>query len=125
MAVAQRGVVSLDCAEPRSLGEFWAAMLDGEIVISKPSVVVVRSDWVLLAALHVPGYRPPTWPSNEIPKQMHLDLAVTDLDVAVAEAQELGAVVASEQPGGDEWRVLFDPAGHPFCLTTQISPDWA
>jgi hypothetical protein len=20
------------------------------------------------------------------------------------------------QPGGDRWRVLLDPAGHPFCL---------
>jgi hypothetical protein len=25
--------------------------------------------------------------------------------------------------GADRWRVLLDPAGHPFCLTTQIPPD--
>ncbi|USY17364.1 hypothetical protein NE857_18635 [Nocardiopsis exhalans] len=29
----------------------------------------------------------------------------------------LGAHKPEEQPGGDRWRVLVDPAGHPFCLT--------
>jgi hypothetical protein len=24
------------------------------------------------------------------------------------------------QPSPDRWRVLIDPAGHPFCLTTLI-----
>ena len=38
-----------------------------------------------------------------------------DLDSAVAEAVALGASVAAEQPQ-DNVRVLFDPAGHPFCL---------
>ena len=28
--------------------------------------------------------------------------------------------LAPEQPDPERWRVLFDPAGHPFCLTTQI-----
>lgn len=116
--------MSLDCAEPLALGEFWAAMLGGEIVMEKDTAVVVRADWVLLAALKVPDYRPPTWPSGDVPKQVHLDLAVTDLEAAVAEAQELGAKVAPTQPDPDEWRVLFDPAGHPFCLTTQISQEW-
>jgi hypothetical protein len=120
MAVARHGVVSLDCAEPRPLGEFWAAMLGGEIIMDKPSAVVVRADWIWIAALEVPGYRPPTWPAAEVPKQVHLDLAVTDLAAAVAEAQDLGARLAPEQPDPDEWQVLFDPAGHPFCLTTQV-----
>ena len=58
--------------------------------------------------------------ANDVPKQIHLDLAVTDLDAAVAEAEGLGARVASFQPAPDRRRILFDPAGHPFCLTTQI-----
>jgi hypothetical protein len=37
------------------------------------------------------------------------------LDSAVAEAVALGASVATYQPQ-DNVRVLFDPAGHPFCL---------
>lgn len=45
----------------------------------------------------------------------HLDIAVSDLDGAVAWAVEAGAVLAEYQPQEDV-RVLFDPAGHPFCL---------
>lgn len=39
---------------------------------------------------------------------------------AGAEAIRLGARRAAEQPAPDRYRVLLDPAGHPFCLSTQI-----
>jgi hypothetical protein len=29
---------------------------------------------------------------------------------------ELRATKADEQPAPERWRVLIDPAGHPFCL---------
>ncbi|MEU7863688.1 VOC family protein [Nonomuraea sp. NPDC049141] len=31
-----------------------------------------------------------------------------------------GATKATDQPNPDRWRVLLDPAGHPFCVTTLI-----
>jgi hypothetical protein len=31
---------------------------------------------------HVADHRPPVWPGDEVPKQMHLDLTVTALDTA-------------------------------------------
>ena len=120
MAVARTGFVSMDCADPLALGEFWAAMLGGEIAFSRGDTVGIRTEWVWLSALRIADYVPPTWPENDVPKQIHLDLAVTDLDAAVAEAEGLGARVASFQPAPDRRRILFDPAGHPFCLTTQI-----
>ena len=123
MAVARSLFVSLDCADPLALGEFWAAMLGGEVRFTSETTVGVRTDWVWLAALKVPDYVAPTWPAADIPKQIHLDLAVTELDTAVAEAEQLGARVAPFQPEPDRWRVLLDPAGHPFCLTTQIPPE--
>ncbi len=123
MAVARRGFVSMDCDDPVALAEFWAAMLGGEIRFSSPTTVGVRTDWVWLTALKVDDYVAPTWPTGDVPKQIHLDLAVTDLDVAVEEAARLGARSASFQPAPDRWRVLLDPAGHPFCLTTQIPPE--
>jgi len=46
---------------------------------------------------------------------MHLDIAVNDLSSAVEHALALGATVTDFQPQ-DDVRVLFDPAGHPFCL---------
>jgi Glyoxalase-like domain len=72
------------------------------------------------AAVRVPGYQPPTWPSGAIPKQVHLDLAVGDLGAAEAEAIRLGAHRAGEQPRPGRWRVMLDPVGHPFCLC-----DWS
>jgi len=125
MAVARRGFVSMDCADPRALAEFWAAMLGGEIGFASTTTVGVRTDWVWLTALKVADYVPPTWPDGDVPKQIHLDLAVTDLEPAVAEAVRLGARIATFQPAPDRWRVLLDPAGHPFCLTTQVPPEAA
>jgi hypothetical protein len=57
-----------------------------------------------------------------VPKQLHLDLAVDDLGQTAAQALALGARRAESQPAPDRYLVFFDPAGHPFCLTTQI-PD--
>ncbi len=123
MAVARRGFVSIDCADPLPLAEFWAAMLGGEIRFTTEETVDVRTEWVWISAMTVDGYTPPTWPSGEIPKQIHLDLAVDDLDAAVAEAETLGARVSSVQPAPNHWRVLVDPAGHPFCVTRLIPPE--
>jgi hypothetical protein len=122
MAVSPGGFVSLDCADPRPLGEFWAAMLDGELIGVSDDALAIRTDWVWMTALRVDDYVPPTWPASDVPKQIHLDLAVTDLEGAVAEAERLGARQAPDQPAPHRWRVLIDPAGHPFCLTTMIPP---
>jgi hypothetical protein len=123
MGVARTGFVSLDCADPLALGEFWAAMLGGKIVFTNATTVLIRTEWLWLSALKVSDYRAPTWPDGDVPKQIHLDLAVTELEAAVAEAERLGARLAPQQPAPDRWRVLIDPAGHPFCLTTQIPPE--
>ncbi|HEX3779649.1 MAG TPA: VOC family protein [Pseudonocardiaceae bacterium] len=50
-------------------------------------------------------------------------MSVEDRDAAEAEALRLGARQAAEQPGADQWHVLLDPAGHPFCLTA-IPTGW-
>ncbi|MGW4825902.1 VOC family protein, partial [Streptomyces sp. NPDC004227] len=59
----------------------------------------------------------PHWPDQTVPQQFHLDFEVDDLDEAEALLLALGAAKPEYQPGGDRWRVLTDPAGHPFCLT--------
>lgn len=120
MAVARLGSVALDCSSPSTLGEFWARLLGGEVAFTSEAFVAVKTERGWLAAVQVEGYQPPTWPGGDAPKQMHLDLAVDDLGEAEAEAVRLGATRATEQPAPDRWRVLLDPAGHPFCLSTQI-----
>jgi hypothetical protein len=120
MAVARLGSIALDCADPTSLGAFWAALLGGEVAFTSDDFVAVKTDRGWLAAVRVEDYQAPSWPSGDIPKQMHLDLAVDDLERAEAEAVRLGAVRTDNQPSPDRWRVLLDPAGHPFCLSIQI-----
>jgi hypothetical protein len=73
-----------------------------------------------MTAVRVENYRAPTWPGDAIPKQMHLDLAVTDLGLCSAEAVRLGAMLCEFQPAPERYLVFLDPEGHPFCLTTQI-----
>jgi hypothetical protein len=120
MADVHRVFVTLDCEDPQPLAEFWAALLGGEIVFTTAQAVGVRTEHLWLSAMRVEDHRPPTWPDGAVPKQIHLDLGVEDLDAAVAAAVALGAVPAVFQPAPGARRILFDPAGHPFCLTTGI-----
>jgi hypothetical protein len=122
MSTIRVGSISLDCADPRVLGSFWADLLGGEIAFMTEEYAIVKLRHLLLTTMSVEGYVPPTWPSGSVPKQAHLDLDVDDLDEAERRAIHLGAVRARTQPDPDTFRVLLDPAGHPFCLTTQI-PD--
>jgi Glyoxalase-like domain len=120
MALARLGSISLDCADPAALAAFWAELLGGDVAFSSDDFVAVKTDRGWVSAVRIPDFEAPTWPEAGVAKQMHLDLAVDDLDAAQAEAVRLGARLADEQPQPDRWRVLVDPAGHPFCLSAQI-----
>ena len=111
--------VSLDCADPAELAQFYLQLLGGHLRWSRPTSVGVQVPGVLLVAQRVEGYRPPQWPGASI---VHLDLTAGEhLDGPVARAVALGARLADPQPD-PRWRVLLDPAGHPFCLTTVTPP---
>jgi hypothetical protein len=114
--------VSIDCAEAGPLASFWASMLGGEIVSTSDTTADVRTEWIWISAMEVPDYEPPTWPGGGLPKQIHLDLAVDDVETSSRDALVLGTL-AVEQPHPEHWRVLLDPAGHPCCLTTLIPPE--
>lgn len=114
------GAVALDCADPARLGEFWAAILGGEVTFASDGFVAVLAGGAWLTAQRVEGYRPPAWPEGDPPKQIHLDLAVDDLEAGEAHVLAHGATRAAHQPAPERFRVYLDPAGHPFCLTTLI-----
>ncbi|WP_340536746.1 VOC family protein [Nocardioides sp. GXZ039] len=115
-AVPVLKMTTIDCADVRAEAAFWSQLLGWD-------VTVVEDEYAMLAGPAgsilgfglVPDYQPPTWP-NEGTKQFHFDLACEDLPAAEARAIELGATLAEPQ-FGETWRVLLDPAGHPFCLT--------
>jgi predicted enzyme related to lactoylglutathione lyase len=114
---ARIAMVTLDCAEVGPSAEFWSALLGWEVAASSDDYAMLTSPdgGPALGLGRVEGHQPPSWPDTGR-KQFHLDLAVDDLDAMAQRAVELGATLADPQPG-ETWRVLIDPAGHPFCLT--------
>jgi hypothetical protein len=100
-SIARLAAVSLDCADPQRLADFYLVLLGGRQLWAKQTSVGLEVSGVVLVTQLVAGYAPPVWPGSSI---VHLERAVT-----------LGATSA-EQPD-PRWRVLLDPAGHPFCLT--------
>ncbi|GAA2346295.1 VOC family protein [Streptomyces caniferus] len=111
--------VVLDCADAPALAEFYRRLLGWEVKASEPDWVLLRcpDGGTGLSFQSEPGYQAPVWPERpeEQQKMLHLDIRVDDLAEAEAHAVAAGASLAKFQPQ-DDVRVLFDPAGHPFCL---------
>ena len=111
--------VSLDCAVPAVLAQFYLDLLGGEVLWQNADSAGVRVPGATLVAQRVSDYEPPRWPGASV---VHLDLSAgSELDDPTARALKLGAVEVDPQPDL-RWRVLLDPAGHPFCTTT-MTPD--
>jgi len=109
------------CPEPpEELGTFYAHLLGWQ---------VLRRDWFViapdaetfprLAFGDGPGeYRRPRWPDPEHPQQMHVDIAVPEVDAFGDLALSLGATLLQDK---GSYRTYADPAGHPFCVHGQSS----
>lgn len=107
--------VVLDCGDPAKLAEFYREATGWDLVHSDDDGAALTDGGpIQLGFQRIDGYQAPGWPDAR--KHAHLDLKVTDLTVATRELLALGAVKPDLQPGGDEWVVLLDPEGHPFCL---------
>lgn len=111
--------VILDCADPTADAEFWSRVLGQPVTYSSPDFVVVSRDDRTsgLAFQLAPDHREPTWPSTDVPQQIHLDVMVDDVPAAGRHVRALGARPLREPD------VFADPAGHPFCLIPR--PLWA
>jgi hypothetical protein len=116
-SIAEFIAVCLDCPDPAGLAAFYSALTGGKITYSEEEYAAVALEGgPTLNFQKVADHRPPTWPEPDRPQQFHLDFYVDDLDGAEADLLALGAARPDFQPGGDRWRVLTDPAGHPFCI---------
>lgn len=107
--------VAIDAPDHRALAGFYAELLGAEQLDDSEDWATIRTaDGWRLGFQLAPGLRRSTWPSQEVPQQLHLDLFVPDMAVAVQRAESLGATLAADS--GETFVVLTDPAGHPFCL---------
>jgi Glyoxalase-like domain len=119
VAIAQFPGLVIDCPDASALAHLNAALLDWsvhEVADDSGSWAEAHShDDQVISFQQVTDYHPPEWPGQDVPQQMHLDVVVDDLDAAEAASLQLGATRHAEQPG-TTFRVMLDPAGHPFCL---------
>ncbi len=119
--IAELKMVTLDCPNAPESARFWSEVLGWSIAHSEDAYAMLTGPTSALGFGTVEDYQPPAWPNPNGTKQFHFDLAVDDLAAAEARCVELGATVPDDQPG-ETWRVLLDPAGHPFCLT--LAANW-
>jgi predicted enzyme related to lactoylglutathione lyase len=107
------GGVTIDCADPRTLAEFWTKALeatatdyDGEFIFLMP-----------------PGEDRPYVGLQRVPEERvgknraHLDFSTDDRQAGVDRLVGLGATVVGEHTvPGLSWTVLQDPVGNEFCV---------
>jgi catechol 2,3-dioxygenase-like lactoylglutathione lyase family enzyme len=110
--------ITLDCPDPLALAAFYqhATGLEPHPESNADFAGLTRADGLFLGFQRVDGHQAPTWPGQDVPQQLHLCFEVENLDEAEARLLELGAGRPEFQPHEERWRVLTDPAGHPFCL---------
>lgn len=141
MAAAPRLVsVVLDTTDARTLAEFYRALLQftyraGDEPPPPGEPDPRGQDWLVLEApgrvmrlaVQQVGAAPaPTWPSSEVPQQLHLDLSVPTAELLAEQRDRVvelgGRILHDRSHDQDEPLYVFaDPAGHPFCIF--VAPD--
>ncbi len=133
MALPQLLHTVLDTTEPRALAEFYRELLGLQYRPGDDPPADGSADdpgWLVLtdadgnrklAFQKVEELTPTTWPSHEVPMQLHLDLtvpSVADLEDNRARAEGLGARLLLDRSDDDvePLYVFADLAGHPFCI---------
>lgn len=114
---------TIDCKDPLELAKFYAGLLNWEVLNFDEDYAGVyepgtsQGAYPCIIFQRNPNYIPPVWPEEPGAQQQmaHLDFAVNNLEKAVEYAVKCGATKADKQYS-DGWTVMFDPAGHPFCL---------
>ncbi len=109
-----------DCRNADALADFYVALLGWKKEISGGGWAGLRSPqgWIL-AFQEIDDYIAPVWPweTGKQQQMAHIDFYVENLSEAVEHAIKCGAKKSDTQ-FFDTSTVMFDPEGHPFCLST-------
>ncbi|MFY1615177.1 VOC family protein [Micromonospora sp. WMMD736] len=127
--------VVLDGTDARTLAEFYRQLMgfvyrpgdeppaDGRPDERGRDWLVLRSPsgGVQIAFQQVDSLPETTWPTNDVPQQLHLDLTVDSVDELLVQHERVlrlgGRLRYDRIEDPDEpLRVYADPAGHPFCI---------
>jgi catechol 2,3-dioxygenase-like lactoylglutathione lyase family enzyme len=124
---------ALDTTDARGLAEFYRELLGlryrpgdeppaGDEPDDADWLVLVDADGARkLAFQEVERLERTTWPSHDVPMQLHLDLTVSnreELEKNRERAESLGAQLLLDRTYDEDepLYVLADPSGHPFCV---------
>ena len=114
-------MVTIDCADPKSLSGFWSEALGYVQVADLGGYLILRPSDGSPGGLTVS--------LQEVPEprvgknRVHLDLEATDRSAEVARLVDLGAVTVREHTySGYAWTVLEDPEGNVFCVSGPPTP---
>jgi hypothetical protein len=119
--------VTIDCADPSRLAEFWACSLgwevgdvDDEGGYVSPAGTTEESPWQGLYFQKVPE-------GKVVKNRVHLDLRPQDSMAAEVERSVgLGATVQGRVDVEDSfWTVMLDPEGNEFCILRGPEDGWA
>jgi hypothetical protein len=104
--------VVMDCANPGPLATFWAQVLGGEARERDPNWWYLDPPgWSRLAFQRVPE-------GKTTKNRLHLDVEVTDIAVATAQAEAFGAarIGSPHADTAGSFQVLIDPEGNEWCV---------
>jgi predicted enzyme related to lactoylglutathione lyase len=109
--------IVMDCAQPRTLGRFWAEVLGYEIAEEDDDVSYIEDPSGVGPAMCFNKVEEPKRSKN----RLHLDLNVAEDDME-SEIDRLIALGAGHVNIGQSpdsfWAVLIDPEGNEFCLVS-------
>jgi len=108
------GYVTVDCADARSLAQFWASALGWEVTYEADDGAVLADPGGGDPKLFLQAVPEPKSGKNRV----HVDLVADDFDAHLERLRSLGATVLSTDrtPDGKPSAVLVDPQGNEFCL---------
>jgi hypothetical protein len=119
-SIVELAAVIVDCAAAGTMVTFYQAACGGDVIKTDGDSAWLKVGGATVIFREVAGYRTPTWPSADVPMQIHLDFAVDDLGRVEKLLWQHGATTPEYQPHRDDGHVvMLDPAGHPFCIGTR------
>jgi predicted enzyme related to lactoylglutathione lyase len=125
--------VTVDCADPRRLAEFWAASLawtvdddaDDDGAFVRPPEHDSRGGSVAASPTGLFFQKVPE--PKTVKNRVHLDLRPADSMAAEVErSKSLGATVQQRvDVEGSFWTVMLDPEGNEFCILRGPQDGWS
>jgi predicted enzyme related to lactoylglutathione lyase len=105
-------MITIDCAEPRKLADWWVSALGASVAADYGEFVMVAAAPLVLGFQRVPE-------SKQAKNRVHVDFSADDYAADVKRLADLGAEVVGENsaPGGLVWTTLRDPEGNEFDVS--------